>query len=91
MSLYCKATHHALQHEAFLFVLIVTVVVIHVQNLDIVFFFQNISCTCVLFIFTIIDCNKVRKEGRKRTGLAREDSGEFYLQINLNRCALCVS
>ncbi len=36
-------------------------------------------------------CNKVRKEGRKRTGLAREDSGEFYLQINLNRCALCAS
>ncbi len=36
-------------------------------------------------------CNKVRKEGRKRTGLAREDSGEFYLQKNLNRCALCVS
>ncbi len=30
-------------------------------------------------------CNKVRKEGRKQTGLAREDSGEFYLQINLNR------
>ncbi len=28
-------------------------------------------------------CNKVRKEGRKQTGLAREDSGEFYLQINL--------
>ncbi len=36
-------------------------------------------------------CNKVRKEGRKQTGLAREDSGEFYLQINLNRCALCAS
>ncbi len=36
-------------------------------------------------------CNEVRKEGRKRTGLAREDSGEFYLQINLNRCALCAS
>ncbi len=35
--------------------------------------------------------NKVRKEGRKRTGLAREDSGEFYLQKNLNRCALCAS
>ncbi len=33
-SLFCEATHHALQHEAFLFVLIVTVVVIHVQNLD---------------------------------------------------------
>ncbi len=41
---------------------------------------------------TVIDyCNKVRKEGRKQTGLAREDSGEFYLQINLNRCALCAS
>ncbi len=37
------------------------------------------------------ECNKVRKEGRKQTGLAREDSGEFYLQINLNRCALCAS
>ncbi len=36
-------------------------------------------------------CNKARKEGRKRTGLAREDSGEFYLQINLNMCALCAS
>ncbi len=33
-SLYYEATHHALQHEA-LFVLIVTVVVIHVQNLDV--------------------------------------------------------
>ncbi len=32
-SLYYEATHHALQHEA-LFVLIVNVVVIHVQNLD---------------------------------------------------------
>ncbi len=36
-------------------------------------------------------CSKVRKEGRKQTGLAREDSGEFYLQINLNKCALCAS
>ncbi len=35
MSLYYRATHNALQHEAFLFVLIVTVVVILVQNLDI--------------------------------------------------------
>ncbi len=39
----------------------------------------------------LVHCNKVRKEGRKQTGLAREDSGEFYLQINLNRCALCAS
>ncbi len=43
----------------------------------------------VAFVLTL--CSKVRKEGRKRTGLAREDSGEFYLQINLNRCALCAS
>ncbi len=35
MSLYYIATHNALQHDTFLFVLIVTVVVIHVQNLDI--------------------------------------------------------
>ncbi len=34
MRLFYEVTHHALQHEAFLFVLIVTVVVIHVQNLD---------------------------------------------------------
>ncbi len=33
-----------------------------------------------VFVY-IDDCNKVRKEGRKQTGLAREDSGEFYLQI----------
>ncbi len=34
-------------------------------------------------------CSKVRKEVRKRTGLACEDSGDIYYQINLNSCALC--
>ncbi len=48
---------------------------------------RNLRCVSEAVAY----CNKVRKEGRKRTGLAREDSGEFYLQINLNRCALCAS
>ncbi len=55
---------------------------------------QHETRDCCVFVFTetwLNVCNKVRKEGRKQTGLAREDSGEFYLQINLNRCALCAS
>ncbi len=38
-----------------------------------------LSVTEALWIAKLIpNCNNVRKEGRKRTGLAWEDSGDFY-------------